>query len=80
MTVISTDHIETVDDLVNEMAKAINPAAFSTGGSEKERNLCRFAARRALAVAAPILVREAAALAGDNKEIAANIMRLNEIF
>jgi hypothetical protein len=46
----------------------------------KEIALCRFAARRALSVVAPIIVREAAALAGDNKEIAANIMRLNEIF
>lgn len=80
MTVISTDHIETVEDLVTEMARAINPAAFSAGGSMKEIALCRFAARRALAVVAPIIVREAAALAGDNKEIAANIMRLNEIF
>lgn len=80
MTVISTDHIETVEDLVTAIAKAINPAAFSIRGSEKERNLCRLAARRALGVAAPIIVREAAALAGDNKEIAANIMRLIEIF
>ena len=80
MTDIFTDHIETVDDLVNEMAKAINPSAFSIKGSEKEKNLCRLAARRALAVVAPIMVREAAALAGDNKEIADNIMRLNEIF
>jgi hypothetical protein len=80
MTVISTDHIETVEDLVTAMAKAINPAAFSHGGSMKEIALCRFAARRALSVVAPIIVREAAALAGDNKEIAANIMRLNEIF
>jgi|LauGreDrversion4_2_1035121.scaffolds.fasta_scaffold2279776_2 hypothetical protein len=80
MTDASTDHIETVDDLVNEMAKAINPAAFSTSGSEKERNLCRFAARRALAVVAPVMVREAVALAGDNKEIAANVGRLIEIF
>jgi hypothetical protein len=38
------------------------------------------AARRALEVCAPILVREAAALAGDNAEIASNIMRLNDIF
>jgi hypothetical protein len=80
MTVISTDHIETVEDLVTAMAKAINPAAFSDGGSMKEIALCRFAARRALSVVAPIMVREAAALAGDNKEIADNIMRLNEIF
>ena len=80
MTDTPTDHIETVDDLVNEMAKAINPAAFSIKGSEKEKNLCRLAARRALAVVAPIMVREAAALAGDNKEIADNIMRLTEIF
>lgn len=80
MTVISTDHIETVEDLVTAMAKAINPAAFSDGGSNKEIALCRFAARRALSVVAPIVVREAAALAGDNKEIADNIMRLNEIF
>lgn len=80
MTVISTDHIETVEDLVTAMAKAINPAAFSDGGSKKEIALCRFAARRALAVVAPIIVREAAALAGDNKEIAANIERLIEIF
>ena len=75
MTVISTDHIETVEDLVTAMAKA-----FSDGGSKSQIALCRFAARRALAVVAPIMVREAAALAGDNKEIAANIMRLNEIF
>jgi hypothetical protein len=80
MTVISTDHIETVEDLVTAMAKAINPAAFSDGGSSREIALCRFAARRALAVVAPIMVREAAALAGDHKEIASNIMRLNEIF
>lgn len=80
MTVISTDHIETVEDLITAMAKAINPAAFSDGGSKKEIALCRFAARRALAVVAPIIVREAAALAGDNKEIAANIERLIEIF
>lgn len=80
MTVISTDHIETVEDLVTAMAKAINPAAFSDRGSMKEIALCRFAARRALAVVAPIIVREAAALAGDNKEIAANIERLIEIF
>jgi hypothetical protein len=33
-----------------------------------------------LSVVAPVIVREAAALAGDNKEIASNIMRLNEIF
>jgi hypothetical protein len=80
MTVIFTDHIETVDDLVNEMACAIGPYAFSKKGSDQEKNLCRLAARRALAVAAPIIVREAAALAGDNAEIASNIMRLNEIF
>jgi hypothetical protein len=80
MTDTPTDHIETVEDLVTEMARAINPAAFSDGGSNKEIALCRFAARRALAIVAPIMVREAAALAGDNKEIAANIMRLNEIF
>ena len=80
MTDASTDHIETVDDLVNEMARAINPAAFSVGGSNREQDLCRFAARRALSVAAPILVREAVALAGDNKEIAANVGRLIEIF
>jgi len=80
MTVISTDHIETVEDLVTAMAKAINPAAFSDGGSNREIALCRFAARRALAVVAPVMVREAAALAGDHKEIALNIMRLNEIF
>jgi hypothetical protein len=80
MTDSPTDHIETVEDLVTEMAKAINPAAFSDGGSKSQIALCRFAARRALAVVAPIMVREAAALAGDNKEIAANIMRLNEIF
>jgi len=80
MKVVSTDHIETVDDLINEMATAISPSAFSNGGSEQEKNLCRLAARRALAVCAPILVREAAALAGDNAEIASNIMRLNDIF
>lgn len=80
MNVVPTDHIETVDDLINEMASAISPAAFSKSGSEQEKNLCRLAAKRALAVAAPILVREAAALAGDNAEIASNIMRLNDIF
>jgi hypothetical protein len=80
MTVISTDHIETVDDLIDEMAKAIGPYAYSKKGSDQERNLCRLAARRALTVASPIIVREAVALAGDNAEIASNIMRLNEIF
>jgi hypothetical protein len=80
MTVVSSGYIETIDDLVNEMAKAINPAVFTSSGSEQERNFCRLAAKRALLIAAPVLVREAAALAGDNAEIAANIMRLNEIF
>ncbi len=80
MTVISDDQIDTVEDLVNAMAKAINPAAFTHKATEKDRHFCRLAAQRALLVVAPILVREAAALAGDNKEIASNIMRLNEIF
>jgi hypothetical protein len=80
MTVLSGDQIETVEDLINAMAEAINPAAFTTKATEKERDFCRLAAKRALLVAAPIVVREAAALAGNNKEIASNIMRLNEIF
>jgi hypothetical protein len=80
VTVIPIDHIETIDDLINEMAAAIGPYAFSKKGSDQEQNLCRMAARRALTVCAPIIVREAAALAGDNAEIASNIMRLNDIF
>jgi hypothetical protein len=80
MTVISHDQIDTVEDLVDAMAKAINPAAFTTKATEKERDFCRLAARRALSVVAPVIVREAAALAGDNQEIASNILRLNEIF
>jgi hypothetical protein len=80
MTVISDDQIETIEDLVDAIAKAINPAAFTTKASEKDRHFCRLAAQRALSVVAPVIVREAAALAGDNKEIASNIMRLNEIF
>ena len=80
MTVIPDDQIETVEDLVEAIAKAINPAAFTTKASEKDRHFCRLAAKRALSVVAPVIVREAAALAGDNKEIASNIMRLNEIF
>jgi hypothetical protein len=80
MTVISDDQIDTVEDLVDAMAMAINPAAFTTKSTEKERDLCRLAAKRALLVVAPVIVREAAALAGDNAEIASNILRLNEIF
>lgn len=80
MTATSGDQIDTVEDLINAMAKAINPAAFTTKATEKDRHFCRLAAQRALLVVAPVIVREAAALAGDNKEIASNIMRLNEIF
>ena len=80
MTVISNDQIDTIEDLVTEMAKAINPAVFTSSGSEQERNFCRLAARRALLIAVPVLVREAAALAGDNAEIAANIMHMNDFF
>jgi hypothetical protein len=77
---MSVDQIETVEDLITEMAKAISPAAFSISGSEQEQNLCRLAARRALKVVAPIIIREAVAMAGDNEKIASDIKRLNEIF
>jgi hypothetical protein len=80
MTVMSVDQIETVEDLITEMAKAISPAAFSISGSEQEQNLCRLAARRVMKVVSPIFIREAAAMAGDNEKIASDIMRLSEIF
>jgi hypothetical protein len=80
MTVMSVDQIETVDDLITEMAKAITPAAFSERGSEKEQGFCRLAAMRVLKVVAPIIIREAVAMAGDNEKIASDIKRLNEIF
>lgn len=80
MTVMSVDLIETVEDLITEMAKAITPAAFSQAGSEKEQYLCRLAASRVLKVVAPVFIREAAAMAGDNEKIASDIMRLSEIF
>lgn len=59
MTVIPEDHVETVDELVRMMAKAIAPYAFSEGSSKTETSFAIAAAERALLVCVPVILTEA---------------------
>lgn len=60
MSVLTTDEIGSVERLIEAMAEAISPFAFTDRSSPHERRLARLAAMRALGVAAPVILEEAA--------------------
>lgn len=84
MTVVPFSQIETVDDLIEMMAKEISPYAFGAQSSEAERCFARAAAQRALMIAGPILLQEVAVAIdhpdGRNAEAVAIIMGLRSLF
>ena len=84
MSVIPEGHVETIDQLIDMMAQAISPFAFSSHSSEAEKAFARAAAKRALEVCAPIILTEAAAaienIDGGNKEAVQYILGLRTLF
>jgi len=84
MTADPQDHVETLDELIDRIAEAISPHAFSERSSEAEKVFAREAAKRALYVCAPIILTEAAASLGTsdgrNCEAVEIIMGLRHIF
>jgi hypothetical protein len=57
---IGDAEIDTVEGLINAMAAAISPYAFSEDGCEIQRDFSRAAAARAMRVCAPVVLDEAA--------------------
>lgn len=84
VAVVPEGHIETVEQLIDMMAEAISPHAFSEHSSEIEKAFARSAAQRALLICAPIILTEAAATLdhpdGRNAEAVKIILDLKNLF